>query len=74
MFHFKEDLEDFSSVFVVLEVVLRANYNYFKPSDKCQASLNSGLTLTILDWTYRRTMIQLMFYPSGNFIDHVYFM
>ena len=33
------------------ELVRRANYNYFKASDKCQASLNSGLTLVILDRT-----------------------
>jgi len=32
--------------------VIRANYNYFKPSDKCQASLNSGLTFMIHGRTY----------------------
>jgi len=26
-----------------------ANYKHFNPSDKCQTSLNSGLTLVILD-------------------------
>ena len=32
--------------------VCRANCNYFKPSDKCQASLNSGLTFMIHGRTY----------------------